>query len=568
MEEEIIERCPNCGCAVAGQLPEKEQWKEIGKGFLGGLVGAYVGSTYGNEYNADDLADSVAIGTYSLLSAGGKKHVYEFSCPNCGYRWRSHGVGGFNQNAQLGYTNNNVPDNSADNETQYFVDEFNRFFESEDAVLQTKEALNNYLNSIEGVIRDSLTNDVVKSEFRFLQAFACSEYLYYIDCDDNGYSRYGEQAIDSAMRYYNDDEYKVLKLILKSYNLPFDSYNILSIQDSYDKQCPNISNLQNTLIKNEYLQQVYNFSRFISLFTTALKLDERGSYKQALDCLELMLKLDTPLSVITATSHLRYCYSVEERYKSFWNEDKAFYYAKLGADHAMDYMKSNYNPEDKICKEWMTLVEQTALGYKEGKGVNANYNEAERYFLIGAGYGSENCKNSLKELFTPSLSVGNAAKSDAKNETAYIEELKECLRNGVVSERERRLLEKLRVKLGISEERAKEFEKTLLGSDADAEKEYLETYKECLLEDGEITAKERRLLDKLRIKLGISEERAKELEVSVNDPVLTTEEQDYIESYKEALVDGTLSDKERRLLEKLRVMYGISEERARELEIM
>ncbi len=49
---------------------------------------------------------------------------------------------------------------------------------------------------------------------------------------------------------------------------------------------------------------------------------------------------------------------------------------------------------------------------------------------------------------------------------------------------------------------------------------------------------------------------------------LTEDERDYLEAYKEACEDGKVSDKQRRLLEKLRVMYGISEERSRELEKM
>ena len=46
----------------------------------------------------------------------------------------------------------------------------------------------------------------------------------------------------------------------------------------------------------------------------------------------------------------------------------------------------------------------------------------------------------------------------------------------------------------------------------DAEKEYLDEYKACLEEDSEITAKERRLLNRIRESLGISEERANEIE--------------------------------------------------------
>ena len=44
------------------------------------------------------------------------------------------------------------------------------------------------------------------------------------------------------------------------------------------------------------------------------------------------------------------------------------------------------------------------------------------------------------------------------------------------------------------------------------EQEYLEEIRACLDNDGEITSRERRLLDRLRKSLGITEARAKELE--------------------------------------------------------
>ena len=100
---------------------------------------------------------------------------------------------------------------------------------------------------------------------------------------------------------------------------------------------------------------------------------------------------------------------------------------------------------------------------------------------------------------------------------------------------------------------------------SDKELEYVEEYKECL-SNGEISIGERRLLDKLREKLGITLSRAKELEDSLKVPQLTDDEKEYLEAFKDACEDGKVSDKQRRLLEKLRVMYGISEERAREIE--
>ncbi|MBR6068539.1 MAG: SEL1-like repeat protein [Bacteroidales bacterium] len=100
------------------------------------------------------------------------------------------------------------------------------------------------------------------------------------------------------------------------------------------------------------------------------------------------------------------------------------------------------------------------------------------------------------------------------------------------------------------------------------EQEYIDTLKEIIAEDGEITDRERRLLEKLRTKLGISESRAKELEDALANPSLTAEEQEYLDEYKSIAADGEITDKERKLLNKIRKMSGISEERAIEIEKM
>lgn len=101
---------------------------------------------------------------------------------------------------------------------------------------------------------------------------------------------------------------------------------------------------------------------------------------------------------------------------------------------------------------------------------------------------------------------------------------------------------------------------------ADGEAEYLEELKVCY-EDGVITDKERRLLDRLRKSLGISETRAAELEAMCNPNVLTAEEQEYADEVKACLEDdGVITAKERRLLERLAKSLGISSERAAEIE--
>lgn len=99
------------------------------------------------------------------------------------------------------------------------------------------------------------------------------------------------------------------------------------------------------------------------------------------------------------------------------------------------------------------------------------------------------------------------------------------------------------------------------------EAEYLEELKACLEEDAEISPRERRLLNRIREKLGISEERAAELEASLVKPQLTEEEQEYLEEYKACLEeDGEITPKARRMLDRFRNRLGIFEERALEIE--
>lgn len=97
------------------------------------------------------------------------------------------------------------------------------------------------------------------------------------------------------------------------------------------------------------------------------------------------------------------------------------------------------------------------------------------------------------------------------------------------------------------------------------EQEYLEMYKEYA-SDGELSERDRKMLDKFRIRLGISEERAQELEASCSEPELSEDEQEYLEMYKEYAVDGEISEKDRKMLNKMRDRMGISEERAKEIE--
>lgn len=99
----------------------------------------------------------------------------------------------------------------------------------------------------------------------------------------------------------------------------------------------------------------------------------------------------------------------------------------------------------------------------------------------------------------------------------------------------------------------------------DKEQEYLDNLKDFLEDDAEITPRERKMLDRIRLSLGISEERAQELEASLK-PQLTEDEQEYLEMYREYMEKGEITEKERRRLDKFASALDISEERRKELE--
>ncbi len=173
-------------------------------------------------------------------------------------------------------------------------------------------------------------------------------------------------------------------------------------------------------------------------------------------------------------------------------------------------LKNNQNNYSKVCKitgieMFRKLLDYCEEGDKVGillKGIE-NKDEITQGTFVQYNNDNEAVENSP-----------NLTESVTANEQEYLEELKACLEDdNEISPKERRLLGRLREKLGITPGRAKELEDSLsVPQLTDAEKEYLDEYKACLDEGGEITAGERRLLNRIRESLGISEERANEIE--------------------------------------------------------
>ena len=118
------------------------------------------------------------------------------------------------------------------------------------------------------------------------------------------------------------------------------------------------------------------------------------------------------------------------------------------------------------------------------------------------------------------------------------------------------------------EEELKRVKSSYINHISDYENEYLLEYNECMSEDGQISEKERRLLDRLASSLGISQERLQEIELQCAVLLLSTEEKEYLEEYRACInEDGSISDKERRLLDKLAKTLGLTQETVNRLEL-
>lgn len=76
------------------------------------------------------------------------------------------------------------------------------------------------------------------------------------------------------------------------------------------------------------------------------------------------------------------------------------------------------------------------------------------------------------------------------------------------------------------------------------EQDYLEEVL-SMLADGEIGPRERKTLDRFASRLGITPERAEELEASLSVPALTDDEKEYLEEVKLTLEDGEIGPRER-----------------------
>lgn len=216
-----------------------------------------------------------------------------------------------------------------------------------------------------------------------------------------------------------------------------------------------------------------------------------------------------------------------------------------------------------------------ASGSREAKGDNTFSKATETEWEVNITF------RPLEEFDSAStpkqIEQGHNAKELSEADQQYKEEVAFCLEDdGKIDEMERKMLERKRTKLGITEERAQQIEAMFAKqSFTDDEQEYLDTVRDILV-DGAIPDSARRLLSRQRKSLYLTDERAEELEkIVLNETTssedgkeFTEDEQEYVDCLNDACIDGAIPDNARRLLERTRKSLNLSEERADELEHM
>ena len=442
-----------------------------------------------------------------------------------------------------------VDDNSSD-EQEIYNQWWNYYLKNESDIIGSPENLYSFINHLKESI-NQVENTFVQSQLYYILSLACLFYTKEND-EDKQFVIIGDDAIQRAVVFINDDdEYKLIQLIYKTFRLKHDSYNILVKQKELSNATLDILNMANSILKPEYWKTVYEDIRHDSLLETCIVLEGKEEYAKAIDIWLLMYNIPNAFSQFIASYYLAQYYyygrnGVQE------DEVLAFNFATQAC--ALYDFSNNFNPDNSIHDKWLECL--SLIGELYLFGINEtestiNYSKAFEYLSKAAHLGDPTSMNNLASMYEEGQGVEknletalfwyqNAAEAGDEEAKESVEELKSKL-------------------LGSN--------KTLKECLSEDEQEYLDEVKMCLEEDDEISPRERRLLDRLRVKLNISEERAKELENSLNTPQLTEEEQEYLEEYKLCLEeDDEISLKERRLLDRLRDKLGITVERAKELE--
>ena len=510
-----------------------------GVGTVIGAAAGWVGKAIANDAigkKVDQAAD--------YLEDEYTEVVYQYSCPKCGHSWTSEDEDYDDDYDEEDDDYEDYDEEEYDDEEEDFRNEFNYYLENGELIVKDKNEVLKKVQELEEV--QKMCSDFVKSEYSFLQSIYCLDFI--LENEDYSLLSLGEKCIRNANRYLDDGEYILVKLMFESLAINHNAHNVIQLHESIQQRCPKIHLLENTMFKNEHLASLYETCRYFSLYDSCVKLEEKEEYLKVVECLQLILSLsDIGYQLFACEKLMDYYFSGKKEVKK--SENISFSFALRG--YVVGDFSNDFNPELRYHQRWLRCLSRIAYCYLEGAGTKQDYQKALEYTTKAANLGDKCSIANLGDIYE----LGRGVSPNKKLALEYYEK---ALSLGFESVRDK-VLELKGTTSSMTSSHS--------GIMTEEEQEYLDEVKICLEEGGEISSKERRLLDRLRTKLGISDMRAKELEDSLKALKLTEEEQEYLEEYKLCLEeDGKISPKERRLLDRLRNKLSISQKRAKELE--
>lgn len=375
-------------------------------------------------------------------------------------------------------------------------------------------------------------------------------YIYLDNGLDEDLIKMGKTAADESHNGNRlDGEYKYMQSIYAmlsvrdnepgafgSCNQIFDSVKTIQIKDS--------------LLKYEALVDYMNTVYYRKLSSIVYEIEQKERYQQALKVYKRMTKIDFFNAKLEGYGRLCQYYRFDTITGIENDINKAFDYAKKCIEQTNIEEIDEYNPDNWFENLWMDNLSFAALMYAVEN--SPEFNPQKAYDLASVGYKlGDGYSTYLMGIFAQEGTL------EEPNKSLAYKYFKEAVERGC--EQAQSALEGLE-----SEEQAAE---KVSNNPSPEEQEYFEALQEYL-SDGEISERERKMLERVRKALGISEERAAELEASLQQPKLNDDEMEYLEAYKEYLVDGEIDEKSRKRLEIFRKGLGLSENRAAEIEGM
>ena len=261
-------------------------------------------------------------------------------------------------------------------------------------------------------------------------------------------------------------------------------------------------------------------------------------------------------SYISKLWHAHVAAAIERHKEEFDSKSKEYSeILKFWVDKYKNISES-YDSDDSFHFSWMSMADDLAVRYLDGiYGVSQDYSKALELLKITVNIGSRfQGMCNLGEMYE----LGKGVKQDRTIAMKYYKDVIENTSEDNYNHKYAK--ERLDGMSSYSN-------MTSLDSLDSSEKEYLEEYR-FMLEDGDIGDRERRSLERLRSRLGISNTRATQLEALINNVSLSDKEQEYLDEYKEIRAEGEIRDRDRRSLDRLAQRNGISAQRMQELEKM